>query len=443
MSTNGETLDYVEPRLLVAADADRLAPIIRDHFAPVPVAVAEDYLSAIAELPRAPTQGVVLGIDPRCRRMESAVAALKQGAGEARVILCAEPADEPLCRRLVAAGADDYVIFPPQAADLQQALRLPARQTRERWASRALVARGPTTDELSRLAALLPLAVSGGRDLLREMAALVAEALRAESALVVVNGSVGAVGAGHAGLIDKATLVHDLFRDGRSIGQVRLGPSLAGEYHASDAARLADYATLLSSLVELAGKTRQWRRLAHEDDLTGLPNRRYLMQFLDNLLVRAEREQFPVTLLLFDIDDFKTFNDRFGHDTGDQIIRETGQLFRASCRRHDFVARYGGDEFVVVFWDSAGPREAGSEHPEEVLEVLQRFRARLASHAFTRLGPKTAGCLTCSGGLARFPSQARSAAELITRADQAALEAKRAGKNRFWLIGQGDVCGGV
>ncbi|MFO0973815.1 MAG: GGDEF domain-containing protein [Phycisphaerae bacterium] len=440
MTGDEDHFGYVESRLLVAGDSERLAPIVSECFAPVPVATARDYLSALAELPRAPTQGVVLGIDRECRRMESAVGTIKQAAGSARVVLCGEPHDEPLCRRLLSAGADDYVIYPPSAEDLQAALHVPSRRTRERWVSDSPLVRGPSTDDLQRLAQLLPVAVAGGRELLREMAAVVAAALRAESAMVVVDGSNGAVGAQHAELLSRAVLIQEIVRRGRVAGQIRIGPSETGAYSAADALRLRDYAALFGSLVDLAARSRHWRRLAYEDELTGLPNRRHLQHFLEDLLARAEREEFPVTLLLFDIDDFKTFNDRFGHDVGDEIIRETGRLFRACCRKHDLVSRYGGDEFVVVFWDPAGPRSAGSQHPREVVNVLNRFRHRLATHEFARLGPRSMGGLTCSGGLARFPTDARTAADLLHHADQAALAAKRAGKNRMWLIGTGDVC---
>lgn len=432
---------YSEPRLLLAAGMERIAPLVREWFAPVPVVTAPDYLSAIAELARAPTQGVVLGIDPDCRRAEQAVAAVKQAAGETRVVICCEPLMEPLSRKLLEVGADDYVIHPPNAEELQRALQIPSRKMRAAWMQPTSGELAPSAEELSRLAALLPHVAAGSREVLREMAGLVALALRAESAMVVVDGSTGAVGAGHRALTEKAVLVQELHCGGRLAGQIRVGPSALGAYHQDDMGRLRVYAALFGNLLELASRSRMHQEMAHTDELTGLPNRRRLMQFLDEVLVRAEREQFPVTVLLFDIDDFKSFNDRFGHDAGDEIIRETGRLFRLCCRKHDLVARYGGDEFVVVFWDADGPRSSGSQAPVEVITVLNRFRSELGTHEFQLLGPKSAGSLTCSGGLARYPWQGRTSEELINRADQALFEAKKAGKNRIWLVGSGDVCG--
>jgi GGDEF domain-containing protein len=172
--------------------------------------------------------------------------------------------------------------------------------------------------------------------------------------------------------------------------------------------------------------------LVVQDDLTGLKNRRYLRQFLPSILEKAKANQFQVTLLLFDIDDFK---------------RQTAKLIRRCCRNQDVVIRMGGDEFAVIFWDVPGEqpstgqsvadrRKSSQGHPRQTVFMAERFRQEMASTPFEHLGPKGRGSLTISGGLATFPVDASSAAELFEKADQAMLEAKRSGKNLIHLVGQ-------
>ena len=100
------------------------------------------------------------------------------------------------------------------------------------------------------------------------------------------------------------------------------------------------------------------------------------------------------------------------------------------------MARYGGDEFVIVFWDADDPRIAGSSHPTEVLPILRRIKKDLHDHAFPKLGPEATGCITISGGLATFPWDAHDTQTLIDKADHALLQAKDAGKNRIYLVGR-------
>ena len=92
-------------------------------------------------------------------------------------------------------------------------------------------------------------------------------------------------------------------------------------------------------------------KLVTEDDLTSLKNRRYIWEFSRQIIERARGENGRVTLLVFDIDDFKRYNDLYGHRTGDQILMQAAVLMRRCCRQHDVVGRIGGDEFAVVFWD--------------------------------------------------------------------------------------------
>ncbi len=190
-------------------------------------------------------------------------------------------------------------------------------------------------------------------------------------------------------------------------------------------------------------------KLVIQDDLTGLKNRRYLRQFLPQVLALAGRQQLRVTLLIFDIDDFKHYNDAYGHAIGDNVLRQAGRMIRRCCRSHDIVARLGGDEFAVVFWDlpaekptdqpdraARDRRSAGLEHPREPIFMAERFCSELEQAGFDFIGPKGKGSLTISGGLATFPADGDTAEELLEKADMAMLEAKRSGKNRIYLVGR-------
>ncbi len=194
-------------------------------------------------------------------------------------------------------------------------------------------------------------------------------------------------------------------------------------------------------------------RLATEDDLTGLKNRRYIWEFARQIIERARSVKERVTLLVFDIDDLKKYNDSYGHAVGDEVLRQAAALMKRCCRRHDIVGRIGGDEFAVVFWQDPRRRKetgrkerrsASAEHPLEVISVAKRLVSELENvdiSEFGGLGAAGKGVLTISGGLASFPRDGDSIEQLFEKADQALLEAKRSGKNRIYLVGapNGDI----
>ena len=198
-------------------------------------------------------------------------------------------------------------------------------------------------------------------------------------------------------------------------------------------------------------RIRLLERLATEDDLTGLKNRRYIWEFSRQIIDYARKQNGRVTLLVFDIDDFKHYNDVYGHCTGDEILKQAAVLMRRCCRSHDVVGRIGGDEFAVIFWDdpqrkhAAAPtksqerRLANADHPAEAITIAKRFVRELSKAEFSAqggLGPEGKGVLTISGGLASFPRDGRTIENLFQQADKALLEAKRSGKNRIYLVGK-------
>ncbi len=192
-------------------------------------------------------------------------------------------------------------------------------------------------------------------------------------------------------------------------------------------------------------KIRVLEKLATEDDLTGLKNRRYIWEFSRQIIERASQTNRQVTLLIFDIDNFKHYNDVYGHLAGDEILKQAAVLMQRCCRGHDVVGRIGGDEFAVVFWEGVKEKSSGSEaerrsamadHPKEPVFIARRFRREFEKAELHLLGPEGKGTLTISGGLATYPRDSSTMRELFQQADKALLEAKRSGKNRIYLVGK-------
>ncbi len=199
-------------------------------------------------------------------------------------------------------------------------------------------------------------------------------------------------------------------------------------------------------------KIKHLERLATEDDLTALKNRRYIWEFGRQIIEYARGRNGRVTLLVFDIDNFKHYNDVYGHGAGDEVLRQAAVLMRRCCRSHDVVGRIGGDEFAVIFWDvprarplgaEAERRSALAEHPKEAIFIAKRFVRELEKAESNLLGPEGRGILTISGGLASFPRDGSAIQELLGQADKALLDAKHSGKNRIYLVGrpQNDIAG--
>ena len=213
---------------------------------------------------------------------------------------------------------------------------------------------------------------------------------------------------------------------------IALGTTEHGFLHApspATAEQLKPWAQWLARWFMLEDRQRRLWRMAMHDELTGAWNRRYSDLFLRDILARATEQRFQVTLMLFDIDDFKKYNDQFGHPAGDEILRQTAKLMQSVVRPHDVVARIGGDEFAVIFWDPQGPRKPNSQHPQDVRKAAERFQKAIREHRFPKLGEQAPGPLAISGGLASFPWDGRTPEELIKLADTMAMQAKTQGKN--------------
>ncbi len=205
---------------------------------------------------------------------------------------------------------------------------------------------------------------------------------------------------------------------------------------------IAEHASWLGSWLRLEAQQRELRLAAFTDELTGAWNRRYFTRFLDAAIDQARSARRTLTLLYFDIDDFKGYNDRYGHAAGDEILVETVRLLESVIRPGDKVCRIGGDEFVVIFYEPKGPRDPGSMPPESIYDIATRFQKQICNHNFPKLGDEACGTLTVSGGLASYPWDGSDGESLLALADELALQSKRSGKNVI-TMGRGaeGVCG--
>jgi len=196
---------------------------------------------------------------------------------------------------------------------------------------------------------------------------------------------------------------------------------------------LTPWTQWLAYWLKLERKITTLRQMAYTDDLTGAKNRRFFNEYLSTALADAKQQRQFLTLLLFDIDDFKQYNDRYGHTAGDDILIEMVRLLKSVIRPNDHVCRLGGDEFAVIFYDRNGERSAGSRHPEDIHEIARRFQEQIQQHRFPKLAGDAPGQLTISGGLATYPWDGHDLASLIQCADESTLNAKKTGKNAIIL----------
>jgi diguanylate cyclase (GGDEF)-like protein len=184
---------------------------------------------------------------------------------------------------------------------------------------------------------------------------------------------------------------------------------------------LTIFATQVSMLLDTIHARERISNLADTDDLTGIWNRRYFRRQLPQELERARTFNVPLSLLLFDIDEFKQINDSFGHVIGDVVLSELCGSVREILRPTDVLARYGGDEFAVILphTDLSGAKR-----------VAERILARVSS---VTIPTDEEGAIQCSVsiGIAEFRRDDVAANDLVRRADEKLYLSKRHGKNRY------------
>jgi diguanylate cyclase (GGDEF)-like protein len=384
-------------------------------------------LSAVWQAGQQAFEGVLLSLTAS-RKPSRVIRSLRQVAPGSRIVVACAPTAEPNAREALEAGADEYVIEPLRRAELERAFEIPPSPTAQPKSMPAATA----AEEQAQLAEVIKNLAEGPEPALRRMAELLKAMFDASYVAVEMRQILAT-----AGTACEPVLQEPIRCQGAQIGTVALGRRRRGSYDASVAARLADYARLIEAVVTVASERVHWQNLAWTDDLSRLRNRRYFDQRCEELLVECARQRVHLTVLLLDLDDFKTYNDRLGHETGDALIREVAYLLTHCSRESDIVARYGGDEFAIMFWDAEKARVPGSRHPADPLAFAERFCQAIRTHSFRCLGPNAPGEVTVSGGLATFPWDGSTREQLIHAADAALLEAKRTGKNRIKLATPG------
>lgn len=169
-------------------------------------------------------------------------------------------------------------------------------------------------------------------------------------------------------------------------------------------------------------------RLEHQsirDGLTNLYNRHFMEISLDRELRRAARNHTDICILMVDVDHFKRFNDTYGHEAGDCVLREVAETFRQSVRAEDIICRYGGEEFVIILPETS--QDAGTERAENIRQRVSELRVRFRSEALREV--------TISIGVATFPQSGSTLEELLRAADRALYMAKHGGRNQVVAAG--------
>ncbi|WP_040570701.1 diguanylate cyclase [Methyloversatilis thermotolerans] len=213
---------------------------------------------------------------------------------------------------------------------------------------------------------------------------------------------------------------------GEVIGLITLhGCSATGLHAESHMAQTLEQVALSIGNLQLRETLRQQ---SVRDALTGLFNRRYLEESLARECALAQRKGQSIAVFMIDVDHFKQFNDRHGHEAGDTVLRAVGRLLREHARESDIAARYGGEEFTLVL--SEAEREVALARAETLRTAVEALELSFHGSAL--------GSITISTGIALYPQQGRTPSELMQAADQALYAAKRNGRNQARLAGQSE-----
>lgn len=218
----------------------------------------------------------------------------------------------------------------------------------------------------------------------------------------------------------RSALLVPLLKGDRQLGGMMVCNPIGGRtYNTEDQEILFNLALHAATALENAHYVRRIETLAITDGLTGLFNHREFQKRLEDEIQRARRYHRPLSLLIIDIDRFKSINDIYGHPFGDAVLKKIGELILSEIRDIDFAARYGGEEFAVIVPETS---------VEKALVVAERICSRISKEAF-KTGDDIQTAVTISVGVADL-ADGNDRAALLACADQALYAAKAAGRNR-------------
>jgi diguanylate cyclase (GGDEF)-like protein len=210
---------------------------------------------------------------------------------------------------------------------------------------------------------------------------------------------------------------------GKAAGFLSLESVKPGFYTPEHIDKLQSFVDLAATAIENAHLQQETQKMAISDELTALYNRRGLMDIGRREIDRARRFDHPLSVAIMDLDNFKSINDTYGHIAGDQLLNQVADACRAGFREIDIIARYGGDEIVVLLIEN---------NLDQAYQIANRFRESIASRVFrTDVGNLTT---TVSIGVAELGKNMDNLTELIDTADRALYMAKEAGRNRIMTV---------
>ncbi|HZH30722.1 MAG TPA: diguanylate cyclase [Pyrinomonadaceae bacterium] len=217
---------------------------------------------------------------------------------------------------------------------------------------------------------------------------------------------------------------YPIITGGRKVGVINMTDKAGGEsYNDVDLHLLESMVPQMALALDRAGwhqKATEFQLLSITDPLTGLLNRRYLEERLGEEFERSKRHRFPMSFLMIDIDNFKEYNDRHGHQAGDLALEITAQCLKSALRSADVASRYGGEEFSILL-----PQTSATE----ALVIAERIRSRVEKSSYPHGESQPGGAITVSIGISAFGPKLETPSSIIGAADHALYVAKSRGKN--------------